>query len=577
MTATVGERIRVVGVLAFFAGVFCVLAVCSYTRESATMDEPQHLTSGYCALKRHDYRIDPEHPPFLRMWAALPLLAIDGIKLDTSVIDPVPTMEWAWSNQFDFCHQFMYFDNDADRLLYAARFMVVALGVFLGVMLFSWVNEWLGFRTAVITLGCYTIEPNIIAHSSLVTTDLAVTCFVFGTIYFLWRTCRHSSVGNTMGLAVFFALANISKFSGLILGPIVVLLLLVAVVRFRALKPAVALAIVGLLASTTWLAIWAVYGFRYAPSASSEWVFQFHNDPVMHHRSPIIADIVGWLDACHLLPNAYTQGFLLSETKLGARAAYLAGNYSTAGWWYYFPVAFAVKTPVSLIVLLISGGLVYIKRWRQLGLGNIVFVLLPVGLYVGPAMSTRFNIGLRHILPIYPFLLLVAAAAVKELLEAKQRTGRAVIAALAVCWLLEFGRVYPKTLAFFNQFVGGPRKGYEYLVDSNLDWGQDLKPLKRWMDQHGVAHINLAYFGSADPTYYHIDCTYLPGAPPFAEQLVKPPQLPGYVAVSDTILVGAYLTDRGRAFYRPLRDREPVADIGYSIRVYWADQPWWPP
>jgi hypothetical protein len=316
------------------------------------------------------------------------------------------------AKQFDFSHQFMYVDNDADRLLYAARFMVVVLGVVLGVLLFCWVNEWLGFEAAVVALAFYTIEPNIAAHSSLVTTDFGVACFIFGAIYFLWRTCRRPSALNITGLTAFFVLAIISKFSALILGPIAVLLLAFATFRLRTLKLVTALGILVLLASTSWMAIWGVYGFRYTPSASDTWVFHFQDNPLVLQRVPALAGVVNWIDSRRLLPNIFTQGFLLSQEKAQVRGAFLAGSYSTDGWWYYFPVAFFIKTPVALIILFLGGIAAYVKRRRLWGLEGMAFVVLPIALYLGSAMTARINIGLRHILPIYPLVLFAAAAAV---------------------------------------------------------------------------------------------------------------------------------------------------------------------
>ena len=571
-----GPRAIAVALLTF-AATFVALDVVSYTQKSATWDEPLHVTSGYVALARHDYRVDPEHPPFLRMWAALPLMAMQGIKLDTSIIDKTPpSMDWAMAKQFDFGHQFMYVDNDADRLLYAARFMVVVLGVVLGVLLFCWVNEWLGFEAAVVALAFYTIEPNIAAHSSLITTDLGVTCFIFGAVYFLWRTCCRPSALNVAGLTAFFVLAVISKYSALILGPIVVFPLAFATLRLRTLKLMTALGILALLASTSWIAIWAVYGFRYMPSASDSWLLHFQDQPLVLQRVPALAGIVNWIDSRRLLPNIFTQGFLLGQAKAQVRGAFLAGDYSDVGWWYYFPVAFLIKTPVALILLLAGGMAACVKRWRLWGREGTVFVVLPIVVYLGTAMTARINIGLRHILPIYPLVLVAAAAGAKELLAAKRSRGRIVLGVLTLFWLLEFGRAYPNNLAFFNQLVGGPANGSKYLVDSNLDWGQDLKPLKGWMDRNGVANINLAYFGSADPAYYHITGTYLPGSPFFVpDRSISLPQLPGYVAVSVTVLSGVYFDGRGRAFYKALRDQEPLADIGHSIHVYWVERAWW--
>jgi len=377
-------------------------------------------------------------------------------------------------------------------------------------------------------------------------------------------------------LTAFFVLAVISKYTALILGPIVVFPLAFATLRLRTLKLMTALGILALLASTSWIAIWAVYGFRYMPSASDSWLLHFQDQPLVLQRVPALAGIVNWIDSRRLLPNIFTQGFLLGQAKAQVRGAFLAGDYSDVGWWYYFPVAFLIKTPVALILLLAGGMAAYVRRWRLWGREGTVFVVLPIVVYLGTAMTARINIGLRHILPIYPLVLVAAAAGAKELLAAKRSRGRIVLGVLTLFWLLEFGRAYPNNLAFFNQLVGGPANGSKYLVDSNLDWGQDLKPLKGWMDRNGVANINLAYFGSADPAYYHITGTYLPGSPFFVpDRSISLPQLPGYVAVSVTVLSGVYFDGRGRAFYKALRDQEPLADIGHSIHVYWAERAWW--
>ncbi len=141
---SLSEKQRTVVSLLVFAAVFIVLTVSSYTRESATWDEPQHLVTGYNALRFHDYRTDPEHPPFLRMWAALPLLAMDHVDSNIRKIDESDPNIWVTSGQFFFCHDTLYVANDADHLLYAARFMIVLLGILLGVLLFCWAPRAFG-------------------------------------------------------------------------------------------------------------------------------------------------------------------------------------------------------------------------------------------------------------------------------------------------------------------------------------------------------------------------------------------------------------------------------------------------
>src|SRR5262245_6939364 len=214
------SRPRHVWTLAIFAVLFITLEVISYTRESATYDEPVHVTNGYFSLALGDYRVDPEHPPFLRMWSALPPLTLSEVKADPRAVDSVTPTEWAFGGLFDYAHRFMYVDNDADRLLYRGRLMVVLLGVVLGAVLYWWAFEWFGWMTAVVALALYTLEPNLASHARLVTTDFGVTCFIFAAVFFLWRTVERWSLVNVAALAACTALAVISKFSGLILAPI---------------------------------------------------------------------------------------------------------------------------------------------------------------------------------------------------------------------------------------------------------------------------------------------------------------------------------------------------------------------
>ncbi|HTS17362.1 MAG TPA: glycosyltransferase family 39 protein [Verrucomicrobiae bacterium] len=584
------ERHRCAICLVVFASAFVGLTVGSYVRESATWDEPQHVVAGYNALRFGDYRTDPEHPPLIRMWAALPLLGMNGIRVDLGKIDASEPGPWVREGQFYFCHETLYLHNDADRLLYAARFMIVLLGVLLGVLLFAWTRELFGFWPAAAVLGLYTVEPNILAHSRLVTTDLGVTCFFFGTMYFLWRTARRVSVGNVAGLVVFFAVAQISKFSALLLCPVVVVLLAARVCRraewpgrvagngpFRGLgeKSAVAAGIVVAMAVVAWGGIWAVYGFRYAPSASRTWRMDFHNDPLTRQRLPVLAKAVGWVDGHRLAPNAYSEGFLAGQTAAQGRGAFLMGMYRSDGWWWYFPFAFVVKSPVSLLAIFVSGAVVAAMRWRR-WLDDTVYLLVPVAAYLGVAMTSKLNIGERHILPIHPFVLVFAGFGLAELWGRQNWRGH--VATATVCGLaaIEVGMVCPHYLAFFNVAAGGPLQGQKYLVDSNIDWGQDLKGLKQWMEKRGIEHINLSYFGTADPAYYQIHCTYLGGGPWFDQPLVDDPELPGYVAVSVTNLRGVHFPVDLRDSYKALLAMRPEAVIGYSMYVYRVERPWWP-
>lgn len=548
---------RIALVLFLFAALFIGLSVHSYRLESATIDEPQHLAAGYAALTLGDYRLDIEHPPLLRMWAALPLLVMSNVSFDTN------TTYWSAVKPWRFSHKFLYLDNDADRLLNRARFMNVLLGVLLGVLLFCWSRELFGFWPATVVLGLFCFEPTGLAHFGLVTTDGGVTCFIFGAVYFLWRTTKSLSAGNLAGFFGFFALAQASKFSALILGPIVVVLVL----RGHRWRRSIGIT---LAAMVVWyVTIWAAYRFQYAPSPAGG-VDRIVSGPKAHERMPTLTGILDWVDAHRLLPNVYTQGLAISQTAAQDRTGYLLGEIRYTGWWYYFPLALLVKTPAPLILLALAGLAVCFAKRSD----DDLYYLVPALVVLAFAMMAKMNVGVRHVLPIYPFALMLAGKAVAWMLAGRRGFQIAGLAALCVWQVGEVAGAHPEYLAFFNCFVGGPTNGYRYLGDSNVDWGQDLKRLKTWMQENGVDHINLSYFGAADPAYYGIRCTYLPGSPAFAKDKIQNPVLPGFVAVSINNLTGVGL--EGDTIYRPLLDLEPVATIGYSIRVYRVDKPWWP-
>lgn len=571
-----GSRRHVAAVLTAFVVAYFALQVNSLTRTSATWDEPGHLAAGYAALTQRDFRPAIEHPPLARLWTAVPLVLL-GSHIDLRVLDHQRPEAVAHPGPFEFGQRFLYRDNNADRLLYWARGMNVLTGIGLGLLVFFWVREMLGFTTAVFALAWMAIEPNLAAHAALATNDISVTFLLFASCYLLWRWSQRQHWRTLPPFMVCAALTPFAKFSGLIVFPMVAILLAV-LVGYRTITMRKALAVGALIASVASAAAWLLYGLRYEPSAAAGWTFQLQHLPVVQDSVPALARGIAAIDRAGLLPNALTQGFLHGQSLVQERTAFLAGQYSAQGWWYYFPVALALKTPLALLLMTIVGaGAVLWRPARTMGTFG-AFLLVPLVVFLGAAMASTFNIGVRHVLPIFPFMVVLAAAGGAHV-GARLRSMQAVAflgLALAL-GLAEVSRAYPANLAFFNVLAGGPAGGYRYLADSNIDWGQDLKPLGRWMREHEVSHINLGYFGTAVPAYYGIDCTLIWGTtiPSVAPHLVGAPKLPGYVAVSTTLLQGVPFEPRLRDFYKPLRDRTPAADIGGSIKVYWVDAPWW--
>jgi hypothetical protein len=222
-------------------------------------------------------------------------------------------------------------------------------------------------------------------------------------------------------------------------------------------------------------------------------------------------------------------------------------------------------------------GLAALGLAGKAGARRAAFVALPFALYFAMAMSRTINIGHRHLLPVYPFLFVGAGAAAAALWNA--RRGRAAARAgllLLLAWHAAGTlRVHPHHLAYFNELAGGPANGYKHLVDSNLDWGQDLIGLRAYMERNAVPRLKLLYFGTADPGYYGIACDRLPGyQPPPPSTLVREVRPGDLVAVSATHLQGLYLEPEVRALADQLRARRPLAVIGHTIFVYRADFAW---
>jgi len=203
---------------------------------------------------------------------------------------------------------------------------------------------------------------------------------------------------------------------------------------------------------------------------------------------------------------------------------------------------------------------------------------LPPLLFFGSSLTSELNLGYRYILPVLPFALVLAGRTgqwfegILSRARGPQRSLSVALASMMVGWTVWSGvSIYPHYLAFFNEWAGGPDNGWRFLVDSNIDWGQDLKGLKRWMDANGVERIKLGYVGEAFPPYYDIDFDPIPGFPdrwehPLHHELYFDAPAPGVYAISANLIQGRNLADPET--YAWFRGRDPLDKVGYSIFIY---------
>ncbi|HXG67227.1 MAG TPA: glycosyltransferase family 39 protein [Blastocatellia bacterium] len=509
--------------------------------KSATMDEQNHITRGVVYLRTGDLRLARVHPPLINVISALPL-ALDG-----SLTLPLEHPSWENRHLDLFASEFLWTANpNSHSIVFRARLPIIALTLLLGIVVYAWARELYGQAAGLLALTLFAFDPNVIAHGSLATNDLGLACFATLSLYTFWRWLRRPTWQRAVVASVAFGLAQASKFSAVFLIPAIILIalahwLMTPVEKRPTLRPIWLLAGFAVAVITGAVIVWAIYGFQTGRLGAQG----------------VTVPAADYLNEIRLIINRVGKG----------NPTFLLGAYSETGWWYYFPFAFLVKTPLPTLLLI---GASFVYTWRQRTLRQSLALLIPVAIYFAISIASSLNIGYRHLLPAL-VLLIIFAAQVAQIgwhWRSKLAWGVAVLLAWLAVRTLMIG---PDYLAYFNEAAGGPSNGYKVLVDSNLDWGQDLIGLREYMQREGIESVRLSYFGSADPAAYGIKYEPLPSYPRYLwQQPGFPPFLlepgPGVYAISATNLQGALLPIHN--MYGWFRERKPDAVIGHSIFVY---------
>lgn len=582
--ATVSAKLAAGLVVAALVLLFGFLTVSSFRQKSPTVDEPPHLLSGYSMLKWGDYRVNPEHPPLAKMLAALPLLFFE-------IKDPRPSSpEWQRIPDLkpgvpaeNLSRQFLFADNDAEQLFFAAKLPMIGLAMVLGGFVFLWAHASYGLLAATAAFFAFCLDPNILAHAPIVHTDIPFTTFAFICCYYYRRALDDLNWTNLALASLFFGLAAITKYTFVTILVIWGVWGLAGIYLWPAQRCSLggSRVVVGswartkllalLFASallTAYLAIWTAYGFRFRAIPGSDRLLALA--PVLAEEG-LTRTLALLVHQYRIFPEAWIYGQLYIVKEL-ARMSYLLGQSSATGFWLYFPIVIAVKTPLPVLILLFVAVGIWFKKRREHSAP--LFLMLAALLYLILAMVSRMNIGLRHILPIYPFLHVLAGGAAAALWSSRNRYKQSFVAILGLWLIGSSWYIHPHHLAYFNEIAGGAANGHRVLIDSNLDWGQDLKGLKLWMDRHGQKNIQFRYFGTADPHYYGITGFDLPGSWIVHRSAAHEKfLLPEYLAISANLRIGEemFLNPAQREFLRSYDLAEPVDRIGYSIFIYKVD------
>ena len=400
----------------------------------------------------------------------------------------------------------------------------------------------------------------------------AARVFIFATVFAFYRYALVPSPERLAVAGVVAGLALVTKFTGILIAPMLLLLAVAEGMRMRNLRVLGAriAACVGVLACA-WLIVWMFYGFRYAPAPGG-----LSLSPAL---APYLASLpnhgdavkLGFAARFHLLPEAYLWGLANTRHTEWEFTSYFFGRIYRHGPWQYFPVAFLIKSTLPLLIMLALAPVVWMRSRVKYG-REIYFLLIPVAVYFWVITRSHFDIGGRHLMPIYPFLYVLAGAAAAITV----RRGRGW--AMAICVLLAWqvvtsARVAPAYMAYGNEAWGGPLQVRRYLSDANVDWGQQLKAVKQYLDQNQVKDCWFAYFadGAVEPQDYGVPCRRLPT--PSGLWWLKlpvdvPPVIEGTVLINESHLEGVESDDGALNPYDSFRGMKPKAIIQDGVYVY---------
>lgn len=531
-------------------------------QDSAIMDELAHIPAGYSYVKFLDYRLNPEHPPLVKALSAIPLLFQSA-----NWRINFPTNSDAWQNQtnaqWEIGKEFLYnSDNDADKIIFYSRLVPMLLLLILIGFTYFWANELMGKWWALLPATLMAFSPNFLAHGHYVATDIGATLGILISAYYFLRSINSPSKKNIAIAGLTFGLAQLLKFSALLLAPffvIIVLILLTEKIIKEIKSPVVEnkfkkifkfiyidlgrllliFIIGGILIYLTYALFTLNYPLEKQTSDTSSILLSLNNNYLTESVLSMSQNTV-------LRPiSEYFMGILMVMKRSSEGSAnYFLGKVSNEGNLYYFPAIFFMKEtlPTLMIILTalilclwnilktIAKGGKHIKNkffeYLTTNFSEFSMIIFVVGYWL-LSIYSNLNIGFRHIIPTLPFIYILSIQSIKKLFyivpqAIPERLSermvniinkilnlgiKYIILSGLLIWLI-IGTVSTKPyyLSRFNEFFGGTFNGYKYATDSNFDWGQDLKRLKVFLNDppnnEKIDKIAIDYFGGGNSTYY---------------------------------------------------------------------------
>jgi len=569
-----------------------ILAMASVWNDSPIVDEIPHIGAGYSYIIKGDARLNPEHPPLAKDLAgiALSFLPLDQSAFNTQYWTTDINGQWNFGRNLIFNSGLPGQGNDAVLMTRVAKFPLLLFFILSAVIIFVWTKKLYGERAALIAVFLFSFSPTVMAHSRFVTTDMAALFGVLLGSFFFIKFLQHQNKTNFILAFIAFGIAQLTKFSLFLLNPFFIVLAIVwgLIQHDKIYSITRTLLATGAIIAFGYLAIvWPVYGLHTL------------NYPIEKQQSDttyllgsygnrLIADRVVEISGVPYIRGLAQYGLgllMVTQRSIGGNTAYFLGEIKNVAWKKYFPIVYFIKEPLAfwglLVIALLS--LVFIFKPNKYRISHCIkdhftefAMFLWLAIYWYSSIKANLNIGVRHLLPTYGFVYILLAGQLAALGNKLQAIGHRkkliayslLLSAFLGWYLYENLNVYPYYLTYFNQTVGGPQGGYKYVVDSNVDWGQDAKRLADWVNANKIQKISLDYFGWADAGYY-LGNKYVwinAGRYKNAREFLADNPGGGYIAVSKSFYMGS--REKEETSYAWLDAYQPIADIGNSIFVW---------
>ena len=541
-------------------------------RESLTFDEDDHIFAGYMMGHTGDYGLNPEHPPLVKLLAALPLF---GRALWVPPLHRRDFKAEAYLNGRDFLARN---DGASQHLVFRMRLVAGSLALALTLLVFIAAREWFGTPAAMIALVLAVFDPNIIAHSALVTTDMGVTLFFLAGIYGFYRYVKQPTLLRLLLAGVAAGLLLATKHSGILLAPMLLLLIGWEILTapkgtrrrmtLRLSGAFAAIVVVGV------LVLWAFYGFRYAARPAGLTLSTSLADyvaPLSHFDAAAVMTIAH----LRLLPESYLMGLVDVKRMAQFYPTFIFGKVYAHGQWWYFPVVILIKTTLGMLALMALAALAILTGRLRKG-RELAYLLIPACFYLLVAILAGMNIGARHLLPADTFTIILAAGGITALAAGSRRWAW-VGAALVLAHIASSLAAFPNYIPYANEAWGGPANVHNLLSDANVDWAQQLFQVKEWQDRHPGEECWFAYFArpEVDPAVYGIHCQALPNIDTLwlGGSDIVPPEIHGSVLISAGDLSGCEWPSSRMNPYTAFQSLQPDEMIDYGVLVYRGNFP----